>query len=622
MVSITKSVITYVNTKPLKAIEKYNESDIREILDYAYVAYHEKGDSILSDAVYDLLRDKYPRNEVGAPVMEGEKVKLPYWLGSMDKKKEVEKIVSNVVISDKLDGVSGLLVIQNGKAQLLTRGNGSVGRDVSRLIPHLNVNIPKEGNIVVRGELVMKRAIFESLSNGESNARNTVAGFVNSKKPSSSILKGKIDFVAYEVMEPAQMIPSKQMKYLSSVGLNVVHYTYSNGITGNELRQIYETRNMQSEYDMDGIIVAKDETYELVKKGNPKHAFAFKLNPLEQESGETTVIDVQWNISKDGFYKPTVLLTPLNLKGVIIRKATGHNAKFIVENGIGKDAVVRIIRSGDVIPRIVEVITKTNHSVPEGNYKWNETKVDFVATGEVDEKQMKKALVYTITKLGFDNMKEKTVHTLYDAGFDTLGKIISLTSESIKGVNKMQGKQGEKIIEAITERMKELSCIDFAIASNMFGRGVSTSILTKVNEIHPIMTSVPTVDELVDIESIGTKTAEIYLEGLPKFHNYIVENGLTELCNKHKTTTSMKTQSSNQEQTMQGKIAIFTGFRDAELEKKFTNAGGEVSSSFSKKVNLLVYADGKREKSFKKIETALERGDVEIMSNIELKNII
>lgn len=616
-------IIEVVNNNPHKAIEIYNEKLIRELLEKADEAYHEEGAPIFSDAVYDVLRDAYPREDVGAAVSDGQgKVQLPYWLGSMDKRHGGVALKEPLVISDKLDGVSGLLVVSQNGAQLLTRGNGSVGRDISGIIPHLNLKVPKRP-MVIRGELVMKRSVFATLRNGESNARNTVAGFANSKRETKGLRK-KIDFVSYEVLEPPDMKPSKQMEFLKKQKMNPVRFEVVQEASDEHLSGLLHERDASSEYDMDGLIVARDVEYVPVTKKNPKHAFAFKLNVMEQESGETDVTKVEWRISKDGLLKPTVHMKPLNLKGVVIQKATGHNARFVVDQGLGVGARIRIIRSGDVIPRIVQVVAKTSPAMPEVAYAWSDTKVDLISKSNDDTELKKKRLVYTLSKLSFDNMGEKTVHLLYDHGFDTLGKILTLSKQQVLSVDKLKGKMGENLLASIQKRKEELRCIDYAVASNAFGRGFSTSTLNTIDKVYPLMTGKPTLDGLKAIDGIGEITAKNYMEGLPNFKQYVTKNGLESTCTAAASTSRAPQESPpvRKSNLMEGRVVLITGFRDADFEKQMVEAGATMSKTMSKKVNTLVFADGKEAKSKGKIDAAKERGDVRVMSRSELERLI
>ena len=132
-----------------------------------------------------------------------------------------------------------------------------------------------------------------------------------------------------------------------------------------------------------GVICCNDEIYPR-KRGNPEHAFAFKM-VLSDQIAEVKVTDVIWTPSKDGFLKPRVQVEPVILGGVTIEYATGFNAKYIVDNNIGVGAVIKLVRSGDVIPHILAVIRPASEPLmPTQDYTWNDTRVDVILLNKTE----------------------------------------------------------------------------------------------------------------------------------------------------------------------------------------------------------------------------------------------
>jgi len=239
---VSKTIIKSIIADPLKYFQKNSSDHIAEILIYLNDKFF-NGEAEVSDNVYDILKDlmeeKYPDHPVlklvGAPI-EHNKVDLPYWMGSMDKKKtesEVTKFSTEYkgeyVISDKLDGISALLLLENNSINLYTRGNGTAGSNISHLIPFLGIDSlitkcfsekEKEKKIAIRGELLLSKNNFELVKYLGANGRNMVSGIVNAKNPDLSILK-LIDFVAYEIIEP-RLKPEDQMKRLKKCGFKLV----------------------------------------------------------------------------------------------------------------------------------------------------------------------------------------------------------------------------------------------------------------------------------------------------------------------------------------------------------------------------------------------------------------
>ena len=184
-----------------KYVQNLDSKKLEKILRDLSSEYYNKGISLVSDEIFDYLKETLQEldplndylNEIGAPVNEKEKVKLPYSMGSLDKIKpstnELEKwkktYTGPYVISDKLDGISAQLYITKKENKLYTRGDGEYGQDISYLIEYLfDVSkFPKDNlPISIRGELILSKKNFEKVKDKFKNARNAVAGYVNSKK--------------------------------------------------------------------------------------------------------------------------------------------------------------------------------------------------------------------------------------------------------------------------------------------------------------------------------------------------------------------------------------------------------------------------------------------------------
>ena len=391
----------------INTLDELSEKELNNIIQKANNAYYLNNQPILTDSVYDILCDytikRFPKNKIAkeghTKCIEKNKVKLPYEMWSMDKIKPDTNILRNwvktykgpYIVSCKLDGVSGLYSTEGGIPKLYTRGNGVVGQDISHFIPYFNLpNIP---DITLRGEFIIKKSVYiQKYAKDFSNPRNFVAGIINQKNP-NPLTCMDINFVTYEVLKPT-LLPIKQMDYLNTLissqeknkktAYDVVKYETISTITNDFLSEILLKWRSDYEYEIDGVICMNNAIYER-KSGNPLHAFAFKM-VLSEQMAEAKVLNVIWTASKDGYLKPRVQIEPVVLSGVTIEYTTGFNGKFIKEHKIGMGAIIRLIRSGDVIPHIVDIIQPAKEGqMPSIPYEWNETRVDIILNNKEDD---------------------------------------------------------------------------------------------------------------------------------------------------------------------------------------------------------------------------------------------
>lgn len=598
-----------------------NSADtIIKMITYAADKYY-NNQSIIPDDTYDFLidtiKDIDPDNQilkrVGFKVSEKNKIKLPYYMGSMDKIKPTDPTILNkwlkdysgpYVYSDKLDGVSGLLVCKDGKLSLFTRGDGIEGTDITHLIKYIStikkISIPS--GIAIRGELIMTKSKFKNYEEKMANARNMVSGVVNSKTINISTVKD-IDFVAYEVINPWHRSQNDQWKLISDLGLKVVNNGSVDNIDFDNLSKLLLERKNISEYEIDGIIISVNNLPPKRTSGsNPEYAFAFKDANLSA-SANVEVKHVEWVISKDNYIKPTLSLVPTKLTGVTISSVTAFNAKFIKDNILGPGAVIELIRSGDVIPYIQKVIKPATSGKAEMPYDieyiWNDTGVDIIATEETSEQKIKE-LTFFFKKLNIKNVDESTVKKMIEVKIDTIPKIISITQDNLSKIKSFKEKMIEKIYNNISERIKNLTLLDLMIASNVFGHGMGERKLNKIMETYPDIIDLyinnskkEITDMIIQIEGFDVKTAEYFADGLDKFIELF--NTLTPDMRKQLRISILKyidKQNQTKEQAsgskFNGKRFVFSGFRNKDWENLITSNGGSIGNSISSNTSILV----------------------------------
>ena len=615
-----------INSNPQGFINNNKKKDIIGLLIKADEAFFNGDKSILKDDIYDIIKDyirkKYPKDpylkRVGADV--DNKVVLPYYMGSQNKIKDSEEEITKYkkqyagpyVISDKLDGVSCLIVYnkigkKNFDIKLYTRGNGTEGQDISHLLTYIN-GFPSVNNIsydylAIRGELIISKDNWEKLKiegNNGANPRNTVSGAINSKNLNKNILNA-IDFVCYTLIEPNI---KNGLEVLQKMNFLIVNYSINDDINLNILSEnLQKSRN--NRYIIDGIVINDiSKNYEIEKGKNPTHSFAFKsIHTLEQV--EVIVREVEWNVSKDRYMKPIVKFDEIILDDVKIKQATGFNAGFIEKNVIGPGSRIIIIRSGNVIPHINSVISKSASGKPslpgivDVNYKWNDTHVDIIMIddGNKNSKYDIKNIIYFMKTIEIDYMGPGNIAKIYNAGYDTINKIINITKEELLNIEGFKNKSADNILNAL-KKIKDVDCNVLMDASNIMGRGFGFKKIKSITDIHPEILDNTKVmrnkalklkaSDLIKINGIATTSAELFIENLPKYYEFYDNLGFKCKGDKKLPANAVVADINT---NLKDKTFIFSGFRNKEYEKKITDNGGKITTSISKNTSYLIVKD-------------------------------
>ncbi len=618
--------ITDSNKDPIEVASNLTITELEELITYSADKYYNTSKSVISDAIYDVLIDflklKAPKSKVlkniGAKVKTKNKVKLDYWLGSMDKIKPPsnqlgiwsKKYKPGYNLSDKLDGVSALLTYgHNGTINMFTRGTATEGTDITSLIKYLNLpdwdvvntyckqnKIKGDTNLIAfRGELIIKEATFaKNWSKTLKNTRNSVAGLVNSKTINPELARDT-DLVLYEVVDPFYPI-EKQLKIIGDIGFKVVNSkTINQELTYEMLSKYLKDRRAKAPYLIDGIIVTSCGKHERNIDGNPEYAFAFK-DVLEDQIAKTTVESIEWNVSKDGFLNPTLILKPVNIGGVEIKRATGNNAKNIVDNILGPGAEVEVIRSGDVIPKIQKVIKPAKigkPDLPKCKWHWNETHVDIILDDlDTSSNVLVKNIYYFFSTLDTKGLGEKNVEKLVDAGLNTIVKILAADATKFLKVEGFAEKTAGNLVASIKKAMNNVPLAKFMAASNKIGPGLGEERMKQVLAVYPNLitdykkwTKTEFINKLKEINGWEEKTSSLLVGNFDEFIKFY------DSVKKYVTFKAGPVSSTTTKGPFSGKTVVLTGFRDKALQEKIENQGGKISSSVSKNTNYVIVKD-------------------------------
>ncbi len=620
-----KELIKYLNNLSTNDFEKkintYDLNFLHKIKLYLDDLYYNTGiESGLDDYKYDILKDVLQERDpkyvppIGAEIRnDNREVSLPFWLGSMNKiKYEGSSDVlrrwlskhkaEEYIIENKLDGISCLLEFRNKKIRLYTRGNGSRGSDISHLTSYFK-NIPKKlrETIYVRGELIMNKNTFKTKYATEfANPRNMVAGRIGSKTIRSGLTD--IEFIAYEIVrENTLPKPQEQLEMLKELGFKVVNFTTEKELSSEKLLENLLYNIQESEYEIDGIIVQGNIPYKRNVSGNPDYAFAFKAR-LDTNLVEVVVEKVEWNISKWGLIKPRIKIKPVSLGGVTITYTSGFNAKYINDNKIGPGSVLKLTRSGDVIPFIIEVVKGSRAQFPEIDYKWNDTKVDIYII-ENSNITCIKLIASFFAALKIKHVSEATVTKMYDHGMDNIIKIVSAKREDFDKIEGFGSRLAERTYDNIHKGFENVPLYLLLGASGVFGMGMGTrKIELLFNNFPNILKEYKKMkknelyEKINSIHGFSDKTTVKIVKNLPWAEKFVEK-----LKPYIKFEEEVETKVSND---FFNKKIVFSGFRNTKLEEEIKKRGGKVTTSISKNTSILVVSS--KEGGSSKIEKAKE----------------
>lgn len=624
---------------PIEFLINNNLNTLLKILKYANQEYY-NNKPIISDMIYDLLLDTIkdidPNNsifkQIGAKVTKS-RVNIPHYMGSMNKIKTndinilakwLNKYSGPYVYSDKLDGISALFYNNNNTLKLVTRGNGYIGMDISRFIKYFdtlnNISIPN--NYAIRGELIINKTKFDehqkTIIPPPANGRNMIGGIINSIKIHKYIKD--VEFIAYELIYPWYTDQNYQWKILEELNFKVVFNSYiKDTITIDLLKDILSKRKLDSIYDIDGIIISNNILPTIRETdNNPNYAFAFK-DITAQESKNVKILEIIWNISKDGYIKPKIKCEPVKLGNVTISHVTAFNAKYVKDNILGPGAIIKIIRSGDVIPHIIEIIKQADNGKPQFpnyNYSWNESNIDIIINEETKEQKIKE-LTFFCKKLNIKDINEKIIEKFINNGIDNIKKIIEIEKDDLLNIDGFKDKMIDKIYNNIINIINNLTLKDLAISSNYFGHGLGKVKLEKIMNIYPNIidlynnySSNDIIKKITKIKGFDIKTANQFSVNLNKFVTLF--NSLNDKLKIKLINSCILYSSDKNNNLFKNMNIVFSGFRDHILEEFIINNGGNIINNISNKTSLLITT-----------EKALSIGNnIKIIKAIELNIVI
>lgn len=573
------------------------------------------GKPIISDLQYDILIEELklldPHNEilskVGHEILdESRKSLLPIDMASMSKTKSMEDIddwcrlkgISKseiVIITPKFDGLS--LCVNEPTSEAWTRGNGEFGQKSNEhykiIGNHLYEDVHTYGDPFgpiefdfTYGEVMMsKKTFMDKYSMDFANPRNLVAGLLNSPDPRQSLTD--CNYIKYGGITSKSFVPNTKQEILDKLNEHQkvkvqYHLCKISDLTEELLISLFH--KFGTEYEIDGLIIEINNlSLQNIlgrenSSNNPVWARAFKHVSFEQ-SAESEVIGISWNISKNGSLRPIIHIKPVRLDGVNVSNVTGNNARFVKDMGLGIGAIIKVVRSGMVIPKITDVIKPVEFQMPNiPNIEWDKRGIDLITT-EVTDDQKFKQIVSFFEILEADNIGEGNLAILWKSGYRTIKDILNLSKDDLISIDGFGDRKSEIILNSIKKSVTNVSLSKLQHASNLFvGLGSRKLCLLE----HFGYENKPNKEVVLRIDGFAEISASSYIDGFDNFREFIKDLPITilEIVEVEKTSSELE-----------GKSFCFTGLRRKDIESIIESKGGKVVSGVSKNLDYLIAKD-------------------------------
>ncbi|MBT0907064.1 NAD-dependent DNA ligase LigA [Streptococcus parasanguinis] len=623
---------------------KTRMKELVELLNrYAYEYYTKDAPSV-SDSEYDQLYRELveletahpdeilpesPTHRVGGVVLKGfTKYQHQYPLYSLQdafSREELEAFDQRVrkefpsisyVCELKIDGLSISLTYENGVLVTgATRGDGSVGEDITenlKRVKDIPLVLPEPVNITVRGECYMPRASFDRVNqirqeNGEpefANPRNAAAGTLRQLDTKIVAKRNLATFLYQEVSPTDQSSQEGVLEKLARLGFVV----NQERVLAEDMEQIWNFIQKVAQlredlpYDIDGIVIKVNDLAVQEELGftvkAPKWAVAYKF-PAEEK--EAKILSVDWTVGRTGVVTPTANLTPVQLAGTTVSRATLHNADYIAEKDIHQDDTVIVYKAGDIIPAVLRVVKDKRVSdqalaVPthcpscQSELLHFEDEVALRCINPLCPAQIKEGLNHFASRdaMNITGLGPAVVEKLFAAQLvEDVAGIYRLTVEDLLTLEGFKEKSAEKLYEAI-QASKENSAekLLFGLGIRHVGSKVSQILLQEFHDLDQLATADP--ERIASIDSLGMVVAE-------SLKRYFAQEGSKRLLQELKeagVNMAYFGEKVAADAALSGMTVVLTGKLErltrSEAKAKLESLGAKVTGSVSKKTDLVV----------------------------------
>ncbi|KJQ77066.1 NAD-dependent DNA ligase LigA [Streptococcus oralis] len=583
----------------------------------------------LEAAYPDQVLADSPTHRVGGKVLDGfEKYSHQYPLYSLQdafSREELEAFDARVrkelphpiyICELKIDGLSISLTYEKGILVVgATRGDGSIGENITenlKRVKDIPLTLPEELDITVRGECYMPRASFDQVNqarqeNGEpefANPRNAAAGTLRQLDTAVVAKRNLATFLYQEASPSTRDSQEKVLKHLEQLGF-VVNPKRILAKSIDEIWDFIQEVGQERDnlpYDIDGVVIKVNDLAGQEELGftvkAPKWAVAYKF-PAEEK--EAQLLSVDWTVGRTGVVTPTANLTPVQLAGTTVSRATLHNVDYIAEKDIRKDDTVIVYKAGDIIPAVLRVVESKRVSEEKLDIPTNCPSCDSQLLHFEDEvalrcinprcpAQIMEGLIHFASRdaMNITGLGPSIVEKLFAANLvKDVADIYRLKVEDFLLLEGVKEKSASKLYQAI-QASKENSAekLLFGLGIRHVGSKASQLLLQHFHSIENLDQADP--EEVASIESLGSVIAQ-------SLQTYFATEGSKILLDELKeagVNLDYKGQTVVADAALSGLTVVLTGKLErltrSEAKNKLESLGAKVTGSVSKKTNLVV----------------------------------
>ena len=611
----------------------------------------------LETAYPDQVLADSPTHRVGGKVLDGfEKYSHQYPLYSLQdafSREELEAFDARVrkevahptyICELKIDGLSISLTYEKGILVAgATRGDGSIGENITenlKRVKDIPLTLPEELDITVRGECYMPRASFDQVNqarqeNGEpefANPRNAAAGTLRQLDTAVVAKRNLATFLYQEASPSTRDSQEKVLTHLEQLGfvVNPKRILAENiDEIWNFIQEVGEERDSLP-YDIDGVVIKVNDLASQEELGftvkAPKWAVAYKF-PAEEK--EAQLLSVDWTVGRTGVVTPTANLTPVQLAGTTVSRATLHNVDYIAEKDIRKDDTVIVYKAGDIIPAVLRVVESKRISEEKLDIPTNcpscdsdllhfEEEVALRCINPRCPAQIMEGLIHFASRdaMNITGLGPSIVEKLFAANLvKDVADIYRLKEEDFLLLEGVKEKSASKLYQAIqASKENSVEKLLFGLGIRHVGSKASQLLLQHFHSIENLAQADP--EEVASIESLGgviAKSLQTYFatEGSEILLRELREAGVN-LDYKGQTVVA--------DAALSGLTVVLTGklerLKRSEAKSKLESLGAKVTGSVSKKTDLVVAGVDAGSKLQKAKELGIEVRDEEWLESL------